>query len=83
MTVAAVKPDPANMMGMAERNRLLASLSSARHIRRAVQFKQHPPHKGQEEYGPKDGNARERIRTVMEDLGHSLIVQTLQMQNVQ
>ena len=57
---------------MAERHRLLARHHSAGFVGAAVQRVESPGEKSDDENRAENGNARERVRAVMKDLGHSL-----------
>ena len=60
------------MVRVTERYGLFARLRRARDIVGAAQLEYKPGGKSEDKHGPKDGDPRERVRTVAKDLGHGL-----------
>ena len=73
VAITAVQAESADMMGVAEGDRLLARLLGASGVKRAVQFGKCPGDKCQDEHCAEDRNARKRVRAVMKYLGHRLL----------
>ena len=70
MTVAAVYAIIADMMFVAELNRLLAWKISLSVIRGPVEFEQQPDNQSDEEERAKDGDLRNEVRASIKDLPH-------------
>jgi hypothetical protein len=73
VTVAAVEPEAANVVRMAEGDGLLTNLRGARLIRGAIQLREHPRQKSQNEDSPEYRDSGKRVRAVVKDLGHGSI----------
>ena len=71
MAVAAIDPQTAYVMRVAERNRLLARPVWPRGIVRPAQLGEGPTREAQNEHGAKDGDLRERICTTAKQLRHN------------
>ena len=70
MAIAAVQAETADVVGMAERDRLLAHHGGAGRIRGPIQLGKGPRQKAYDENCAEYRDSRKRVRTVMKDLGH-------------
>jgi hypothetical protein len=74
MAIAAVNPQPGYVVLVAERHRLRLPHARVCYVRRALNLHRHPAQRSNYEYRAKYSGARQRIRTAMEDLRHSLMI---------
>jgi len=62
MAIPAINAQPADMMLMAERHRLVPDNAGAGDIIRADKLGPGPPSERQKEHGPKDGHFGDRVK---------------------
>jgi hypothetical protein len=70
VAVTAVQPHGAYVMRMAEGHRLFASLCGARLITAAIDLRERPREKSENENSAEYQDSRKCVRAVMKDLGH-------------
>src|SRR5712692_1010266 len=70
MTVTAVDAQPADVMLVAERHRLLDGNLRARGVRGRIQLRPRQDQEGDDEDSAKNAQTRKSIRAVVENLGH-------------